>query len=593
MVRLIRPTIVRRPRPGGGFVLAAATEPPPPLRCLGDALVRWADEAPERTLFAERDTRGAWQRVSYGEALSAARSIGQGLLDLGLGPEHPLVILSGNSLDHALLVLGAMHVGVPVAAISPAYSLLSRDHEKLRTMVTRVRPGALYAADPEAFGPALRALAPLCPVPVLTATSMPSLRATMPTAAVDEAFAAITPDTVAKLLFTSGSTGAPKAVINTQRMLCANQAALEVGWPFLRERPPVIVDWLPWSHTFGANHNTNLVLVHGGTLYIDGGKPAPGLFDETLRNLREVPSTISFNVPRGFDLLVGHLERDEALRETFFRDLDLIFYAAAALSHTTWERLAAMASRVGRPIAMTSAWGSTETSPLVTQVSYAIPRAGNIGSPVPGTELAFVPAQIGDKLELRVKGPNVTPGYLREDGTIDPLPVDELGFYAMGDAGRLADEDDPSAGVIFEGRTAESFKLASGTWVHVGEVRLALLSACSPWLADAVIAGHDRDQLGALVFLAPGVAHDAETRRVLGEKLAAQTAEGASARIRRLRVLERPASIDAGEITDKGYLNQRALLTTRAADVARLFGERRENENENESEETDEAIVVC
>jgi feruloyl-CoA synthase len=529
-------------------------------------------------LFAERDRLGAWQRITYAAALAAARSIGQGLLDRGLGPTRPLVILSGNGIDHALLVLGAMHVGVPVASISPAYSLLSRDHEKLQAMVLRVRPGALYAADAEAFGPALRALSSVCPAPVLDADAVNALRTTPTTTAVDEAFAAITGDTVAKLLFTSGSTGTPKAVINTQRMLCANQASLAAGWPFLLEKPPVIVDWLPWSHTFGANHNTNLVLVHGGTLYVDGGKPAPGLFDETLRNLREVPSTISFNVPRGFDLLVGHLERDDALRETFFRELDVLFYAAAALSTATWDRLVAVAARTGRDIAMTSAWGSTETSPLITQVSYAIARAGNIGSPVPGTELAFVPIHGGgdgnrNKYELRIKGPNVTPGYLRDDGTVEPLPLDELGFYPMGDAGRLADENDPSAGVIFEGRTAESFKLASGTWVHVGEVRLALLSACSPWLADAVIAGHDRDELGALVFLAPGTPNDADTRAALARSLAAQPATGASARIRRLLVLERPASIDAGEITDKGYLNQRALLATRAADVAQLFGE--------------------
>ena len=523
--------------------------------------MHWAHHAPERTLYAERAGE-AWRRVSYREALAAARSLGQAMLDLGLGPDRPLMILSGNSIDHALLALAAMHVGVPVAPISPAYSLMSSDHAKLRLLAGIVGPGAVYVADRGAFGHALAALE--LEVPVLDPARVADLRTTAPTR-VDAAFAAVTGDTIAKLLFTSGSTGVPKAVINTQRMLCANQAALASGWAFLSERPPVIVDWLPWSHTFGANHNANLILTHGGTLYIDGGKPAPGAFDETLRNLREVPSTIYFNVPRGFDMLVGHLETDGALRETFFRDLEVIFYAAAALSPVTWQRLEAVAA--GKPIAMTSAWGSTETSPLVTQVSYAIDRAGVIGAPIPGEELAFVPVA-GDKLEMRVKGPNVAPGYLRADRTIEPLPLDELGFYPMGDAGRLADAADPSAGVVFEGRTSENFKLASGTWVHVGEVRLALIAACSPVVADAVICGHERDELGALLFLSPDQSAD-----LLPALLARHATGSSSTRIVRALILTEPANIDAGEITDKGYLNQRAILDRRAAAVERLFSD--------------------
>jgi feruloyl-CoA synthase len=395
-------------------------------------------------------------------------------------------------------------------------------------------------------------------VPVLDSARVRALHATRP-GSVDAAFAAVTGDTVAKVLFTSGSTGTPKGVINTQRMLCANQAALAAGWPFLADRPPVIVDWLPWSHTFGANHNFNLVLAHGGTLYLDGGKPAPGAFDETLRNLREVSPTIYFNVPRGFDLLAAHLERDAELRARFFAELDVLFYAAAALSPATWDRLAALA---GGRVAMMSAWGSTETSPLVTQVCTPTARAGVIGVPVPGVELAFVPA--GTRLEMRVKGPNVSPGYLQPGG-IEPLPLDELGFYPMGDAGRLADDADPDAGVVFAGRTAENFKLASGTWVHVGDVRVALIAACAPHVADAVICGHDRDELGALVFLAPN--GDAGALRAA---LARQTGSS-STRIARVLVLAEPPSIDAGEITDKGYLNQRAVLARRADAVARLF----------------------
>jgi feruloyl-CoA synthase len=457
-----------------------------------------------------------------------------------------------------------MHVGVPVAPISPAYSLMSHDHAKLRVLAGIVQPGAVYVADRMQFARALAALE--LEVPVLDPARVAELRATAYSPAVDAAFAAVTGDTIAKLLFTSGSTGVPKAVINTQRMLCANQAGLAAGWPFLADKPPVIVDWLPWSHTFGANHNANLILAHGGTLYIDGGKPAPGAFDETLRNLREVPSTIYFNVPRGFDLLVGHLETDAALRDAFFRELEVVFYAAAALSPATWKRLEAVAATAGKQIAMTSAWGSTETSPLVTQVSYAIDRAGVIGVPIPGNELAFVP--VGDKLEMRVKGPNVAPGYLRADRSIEPLPLDELGFYPMGDAGRLADDANPDAGVVFEGRVAENFKLASGTWVHVGEVRLALIAACSPHVADAVICGHDRDELGALLFLAPGADREA-LRAALARHAAACTTS--STRIARVVILAEPASIDAGEITDKGYLNQRCVLDRRASEVERLY----------------------
>ncbi len=564
MARFVPPVIERIARSDGGFVLRSRVPEPPYLRCLGDALVRWAGEAPDRTLYAERRA-GSWHRVSYAEVLASARSLGQALLDLGLGPTRPLVVLSGNSIDHALLAHAAMHVGAPIAPLSPAYSLMSRDHAKLRALSALLAPGAIYVSDRDAFGPALAALAP--DVPVLDPARVAALATTRPTAAVDAAFAAVTGDTVAKLLFTSGSTGTPKGVINTQRMLCANQAALAASWPFLSQRPPVIVDWLPWSHTFGGNHNVNAILTSGGTLYIDGGKPAPGAFDETLTNLRDVPSTIYFNVPRGFDMLVGHLETDAALRETFFSQLDVIFYAAAALSPATWARLGAVAAMVGRDVAMTSAWGSTETSPLVTQVSFSIDRAGVIGAPVPGVELAFVPS--GDKLEMRVAGPNVSPGYLRPGGGVEPLPLDADGFYPMGDAGRLADPDDPSSGVVFEGRTSENFKLSSGTWVHVGEVRLALLAVCSPYLGDAVITGHDREELGALVFLAPGRTDTPELRALLAAH--AGRATSSSARIVRIAIETEPPSIDAGEITDKGYLNQRAILERRAEAIARLY----------------------
>jgi len=556
-VRFAPAAVVREPRRGGGFILKSPRQLAPPARCVGDWLVHWASAAPGRTFLAER-VAGTWRRTSYQEALAAVCGLGQALLDRGLDATRPLAILSGNSVDHALLALAAMHVGVPIAPVSPAYSLASQDHAKLRALVGVLAPGAVWA-DSDAFARALDAIA----VPRF------ELARREPTAAVDRAFAAVTPDSIAKILFTSGSTGTPKGVVNTQRMLCANQAAIFAGWPFLADRPPVIVDWLPWSHTFGGNHNFNMILAHGGTLYIDAGKPAPGAFDTTLANLREIPSTLYFNVPRGFDMLAGALEQDDALCTTFFRDLDVLFYAAAALSPATWDRLAAVARRAGADIAMVSAWGSTETAPLVTQVHFRIDRAGVIGLPAPGHELAFAPA--GDKLEMRVRGPSVTPGYWRAGGAIEPAPTDELGFYPMGDAGRLADDAAPERGVVFDGRTAENFKLSTGTWVHVGELRIALVAACSPLVADAVITGHDRDAVGALVFPTPGRAIDAAFRRELAAGLARCNAGGTSMRIARALVPAEPPSIDAGEITDKGYLNQRAILARRADRVAELY----------------------
>ena len=546
--------VLREPRPGGGFVLRSPVPEPPSVRCVGDWLVHWARAAPDRTFLAER-TDGAWRRISYREALAGVRSRAQALLDARLGPTAPLAILSGNSIAHALLALAAMHVGVPVAPVSPAYSLASQDHGKLRELIAVLAPGAVWA-EGEAFARAFAALG----VPRFEVRETPPRE-------VDDAFARVRPDAVAKILFTSGSTGTPKGVVNTHRMLCANQAAIAAGWPFLAERPPVIVDWLPWSHTFGANHNFNLILANGGTLYIDAGKPAPGAFDTTLANLRDVPSTLYFNVPRGFDMLAGALETDDALRDTFFRELEIVFYAAAALSPATWARLAAVAKRAGKQPAMVSAWGSTETSPLVTQVHWPIDRAGVIGLPAPGLELAFAPS--GDKLEMRVRGASVTPGYWIAGGGIEPAPRDELGFYPMGDAGKLANEAAPEQGVVFDGRTAENFKLTSGTWVHVGELRIALVAACSPFVADAVITGHDRDEVGALVFAAPGHTID---ERALAEGLARCNAgRGSAARIARARVLREPPSIDHGEITDKGYINQRAVLARRADEVAALY----------------------
>jgi feruloyl-CoA synthase len=568
-------------RADGTTILRSPQRLEPYARAVGDWLVEWGARAPLRVFLAERSGAG-WRRVTYAEALDAVRRIGQALLDFGLDASRPVAILSDNSVEHALLALGAMHAGIPVAPVSPAYSLASRDFGKLKAIFELVRPGLVYAADGARFAPALRAVPradatlvfganPPADLPALPFSAL--LEAT-PGARLDAAFARIGPDTVAKILFTSGSTGVPKGVVNTQRMLCASQQMLAQGWPFVEERPPVLVDWLPWNHTFGGNHNFHLVLRNGGTLYVDGGKPMPGLVETTVQNLREISPTMYFNVPRGFDLLLPHLEADAELRRNFFRELDLVFYAGAALPQNLWERLERLASEEkGGALAMLSAWGSTETSPLATQVHFPIERSGVIGLPVAGCELKLVPS--GAKFEVRVRGPNVTPGYWRRED-LTRAAFDEEGFYRIGDAVRFADPSDPCKGLVFDGRVAEDFKLTTGTWVNTGAVRVRLIAAANPLVQDAVITGHDRDEVGALVFLSPA-AKDLPPEAVrahLAKALAALAAEGGSSSYpARLLVLDEPPSIDANEITDKGYINQRAVLERRAQAVERLHAE--------------------
>ena len=547
---------------------------------MGDKLAAAAAAVGERPFLVERDAAGAWIATSYAQALAAVRSLGQALLDWKLGPTRPLMMLSGNSVDHALLQLAGMHVGVPVAPVSPSYSLLSTEFGKLKLLAAELAPGAIYVDDGATFAGAIAALGMDVPIFVSrrgdalgagTPIAMSDARRTVPSHEVDTKLATTGPDTVAKILFTSGSTGTPKGVLNTQRMLVANQEALPGGWPLLGDRPPVLVEWLPWSHTFGGNLTFLAALWHGGTFYIDGGKPAPGAFDATLRNLREVSPTVYFNVPRGFDMLVAALETDDALREKFFAQLDVLFYAGAALSQSTWERLSAVSRRArGDVVTMLSAWGSTETAPLATLGYFPVPRAGVIGLPV-GCEVAFVPS--GTKLEMRVKGECVTPGYWRKGGEIERLKLDEAGFFPMGDAGRLEDDADPARGIVFDGRTAENFKLTSGTWVHVGELRIQVFSACAPLVTDAVITGHDRAEIGVLLFVTPDAAKRPDLRAELSSRMASFNSgrAGTSLRVGRALVTGEPPSIDAGEITDKGYINQRAVLARRAADVVGLY----------------------
>jgi feruloyl-CoA synthase len=552
-------------RPDGTTLLRSPMTLGACARCVTEWLVDWAQKTPDRAFLAER-ADGGWRRLSYRETLDAVRRIAQGLLARGLSAERPLAILSDNSVDHALLALAAQHVGIPVAPISPAYSLMSKDHAKLKYIFELLEPGLVWTADAAKFAPALTAVG-------ASATPLAELSSNAAGADVDTAHALVGPDTIAKILFTSGSTGQPKGVINTHRMLTSNQQMTAQGWPWVEDRPPVLVEWLPWNHTFGGNHDFNLVLRNGGTLYIDGGKPVPGLIETTAKNLSEISPTMYFNVPRGFDLLLPFLEKDAALRKNFFRELDMVFYAGAALPQNLWERIEKLAvAEKGGKLAMLSAWGSTETSPLATQVHFHIPAAGVIGLPVAGCTIKLVPS--GGKLEIRVKGPNVTPGYYkREDLT--RAAFDEEGFYRIGDAVKFADSNDPAKGIVFDGRVAEDFKLSTGTWVSVGSVRVRLIAACNPIVQDAVITGHDREEIGALLFLSPAAqGMTPETiRGKLAKGLRALAAEGGGSSMRptRVLVLHEPPSIDANEITDKGYINQGAVLARRRDLVEKLY----------------------
>ena len=552
-------------RADGTILLRSPQKLGPYARCVTEWLVQWSDKAPDRTFLAERDGE-RWKKLTYRETYGAVRRVAQALLDRGVGPERPVAILSDNGLDHALLALGAMHVGIPVAPVSPAYSLMSQDFGKLKYIFELVQPGLVFAADAQKFAPALAAVG-------AQSTSVAELLETNPGSTQEREHSKVRPESVAKILFTSGSTGMPKGVVNTHRMLCANQQMLAQAWPLVEARPPVVVDWLPWNHTFGGNHNFNLVLRNGGTMYVDAGKPVPGLVEITARNLKEVAPTLYFNVPRGYDLLLPLLEKDAELRRNFFRDLEVLFYAAAALPQNLWDKLQTVARTEGRSPAMLSAWGSTETAPLATSVHFPMERAGVIGLPVAECELKLVPA--AGKLEVRVRGPNVTPGYYKRPD-LTKLAFDEEGFYRIGDAVKLADAADPAKGIVFDGRVAEDFKLSTGTWVHVGAVRVKLIAAADPLIQDAVITGHDRSEIGALVFLSPGtkdMSHVALRDRLAAvlRKLAAEG--GSSMAPRRILLMTEPPSIDANEITDKGYLNQRAVLERRAGLVEKLYSE--------------------
>jgi feruloyl-CoA synthase len=576
---LAPPRSVRIGFDDGSFVVRSPEPLRPYARCTGEWLERWATDTPEAPAFAERLPGGEWRRLTWKQTREQVGRVAQSLLGLKLMPQAPVVILSDNSLDHLLLILAAQHIGRAVCTVSSAYCRLTRDHTKIHGILNTLGPALVYADNTAVYGPAI-ASSGLHAVTVFSrgaesfsgALSFDSLGRTAESPAVMQAFEQITPDTHAKYLLTSGSTGHPKVVINTHRMLCANQQMIAQAWRFVDIEKPVICDWLPWSHTFGGNHNLNLVLRNGGTLAIDEGRPMPGLVEKSLANLLEVQPTIYFNVPRGLDLLLPLLEADEHTARRFFERLRVVFYAGAALPQATWERLQALARRIrGQDIWLTTSWGSTETAPAVTSAHFRLERAGNIGVPLPGVELKFVPN--GSKLELRVRGVSVFPGY-RDAPQLTAQAYDAEGYYCIGDAGLLADDAAPERGVIFNGRVAEDFKLTTGTWVSVGTLRVRVVSALAPLAQDVVITGHDREEIGVLVF--PSAAAAQLPAQALHERIAAALkglrAEGggSSQAPARALVLSEPPSADEGEITDKGYINQGAVLKRRADQVAAL-----------------------
>jgi feruloyl-CoA synthase len=585
-------------RPDGSFII----RPEEPLedypRVLTERLIYWANAAPDRALAAKRQAAGAWRYLRYADALQKVRSLGQALLDRKLSADRPVAILSDNDLEHLLLMFAGQHVGVPTASIAPAYSLVSTDFAKLHHVMKILRPGMIFVANAERYSRALKAAVDPeieivyaeAPISGRRTTLFDELASTPPTSAVEAAYAAIERDDVAKFLFSSGSTGLPKAVINTHRMICSNQQMIRQGFRFLGEAPPVVLDWMVWNHTAGGNHNTGMTVYNGGTLYIDDGRPTTHGIAETVRNLREIAPTVYFNMPRGYDLLLGYFREDRQLRENFFSRLQFMFYAGAALSQPLWDAYRKMMMEVcGERVLMATGLGATETSPMALQCTWDSDRAGAIGIPMPGVEAKVV--QTGDKMEIRVKGPNVTPGYWR-DPELTGNAFDEEGYYKFGDAVRFVDANDVNKGLLFDGRLAEDFKLSSGTFVNVGPLRSRIIHWFAPYVIDAVITGHDRNFLGMMLVpnlescrtLAKDLPPSATAADVLGneavrakftellDSFAAQSS-GNSNRVERALLLEEPPSLDRGEITDKGSLNQRVILDHRAALVEEIHAE--------------------
>jgi feruloyl-CoA synthase len=592
-VRLGNPEIRAECRDGIRRVDAVTPLETPPAR-FTDRLVSGANSYPSRTVVARRGPDGEWIRISYAQMLERARHIGQALLDRGLSAERPLVILSGNDLEHFQLALGAMYAGIPYAPLSPAYSLATSNYSKVSDLIDQLTPGMVYASDGDAFGKAIAAAVPGDVELVLNhgsvagrdVTRFGDLLDTEPSTA-DAANAQVGPETIAKFMLTSGSTKKPKAVITTHGMLCNNQQMLLQTFPFFADTPPVLVDWLPWNHCFGGSHNVGIVIYNGGTLYIDDGRATPADFGTTLKNLREIAPTAYLSIPKGFEMLTDALEKDAALRETFFSQVKLFYCAGAGLSQAAWDRLDAVAvAHCGESIRIMTGLGMTETSPSCTFGTGDIVKAGYVGVPAPGCRVKLVP--IGGKMEARFQGPHVTPGYWRAPQLTQDA-FDEEGYYCTGDALRFFDANRPELGFLFDGRIAEDFKLSSGTFVSVGPLRAQVISRGSPYVMDVVVTGLDRDAIGLMVFprldncrALSGLPPNATAAEVLAsgpvraffknvlEQLNA-TAGGSSTRIAMLLLQDEPPSIDHGEVTDKGSINQAAVLKRRSNLVDTMY----------------------
>ena len=601
MANHIPHSVIREDRADGSILLRSTIPLGPVARNVGDWLDHWAREAPDRIFIAERagtDPDAGWREVTYGEMRRAVRAVAAGLLARGLGPDRPVLVLSGNGVDHAILALAAHYVGVPVVPLADQYSLIPEAHGRLAYAVEKVHPGLVFAHDAAAFGKALSldVLAAVEKVAVLTEGSpvpvtgfdelISAADDVADDAAVDAAQAQVGPDTLAKILFTSGSTSNPKGVMTTHRMLTTNQAQMIATLPMLSERPPKILDWLPWNHTFGGSHNFNLVLANGGSLYIDNGRPTPGGAEQSIRNLREHPGTLSFNVPVGFSMQIDAMRGDPDLRKAYFDNLDFVFYAAASLPMETWRTIETFAREVrGEVPLMISGWGLTETAPAAVMVHEPVDRSGIIGVPLPEVTLKLLPLGEG-RYEIRLTGDNIMPGYYR-DPEKTAQAFDGEGFMITNDAVRFVDPDDPDRGLVFDGRITEDFKLSTGTWVRASNLRLALLKDFAPVAGDMVIAGHDRDEIGLLLFGNPaalkaaGIGYESDGVVLQGAGLIAavegilrdlnKSATGSSTRIARAIVMAEPPSVADGEITAKGSLNVRRILDRRAGLVARLF----------------------
>ena len=590
------PQVATEERAGGTLILRSPHAfKPPQIRTVSEVLPRWAAERPDVPMLCQRGPDGAWRSVTWSEMWRAARSLGSALLGLECSAERPLMMLSGNSIEFAAVKLAADYAGIPIAPVSPAYSLVSTDFARLKGVRDLIAPGALFVQDAEQYAKALSVLdLPAARVIAVRRGAVGNLEyavlASAPeSAALEAAHARITPESIARYYFTSGSTGIPKGVPNTHRMMTSVQAMTIQLYQGDRARIPVYLDWLPWHHAYGGVAHFHRLLSLGATHYIDAGRPLPGQFEATLRNLQDVTPTSLSNVPAAHAMLAGEMERDPQLARRLLSSIESLAYGGASLSRDVWERIERLAVQVsGEKIAFLTGYGSTETSAAGVGCSWGTDELGNIGIPIPGCEVKLVPVADSARYDVRMRGPHVFPGYLKRPD-LTAAAFDEEGFYSMGDAVRLIERSAPVKGMRFAGRLAEDFKLSSGSWVQTGSMRLAALALCSPLLRDVVICGHDRDHVAVLAWpdekacraLDPtledmplaDLVRDPRVVAVLRARLASAPAATATQRIERLMLMAEPPSIDANEIADKGYVNQSATRARRAALVEEVYGD--------------------